>query len=55
MPSGKPKKRYRYNTRLVKDDYSYSVEQIADTWNVDIATVRRWIRLEKLERILRAV
>lgn len=41
----------KYNKRLIKDDYSYSVEQVADLSCVSVATVRRWIRLEGLKRI----
>lgn len=41
----------KYNTRQIKDDYSYYVEQVADLFGVDIATVRRWIRKEGLKRI----
>jgi hypothetical protein len=41
----------KYNTRLIRNDYSYYVEQIADLYEVDIATVRRWIREDGLERI----
>lgn len=46
----RPKRKRTYNTRLIKDDYSYDVEQVADLFGVDIATVRRWIRKEGLER-----
>ncbi len=46
------KKRKRtYNVRLIKDDYSYYIEQIADLLGNDVATVRRWVREEGLERI----
>lgn len=41
----------KYNTRLIKDDYSYYVEQIADLLGIDVATVRRWMREEGLKRI----
>lgn len=41
----------RFNTRLIKDDYSYTVEQITDLYGVDVATVRRWIRKEGLRRV----
>jgi len=43
--------RRKYNIRLIKDDYSYSVEQVADLFGVDVGTVRRWIRVEGLKRI----
>lgn len=39
------------NTRQIKDDYSYYVEQVADSQNVSVATVQRWISQEGLERI----
>lgn len=45
------KKKRTYNTRLVKDNYSYSVEQIADLFGIEVATVRRWIKEEGLVRI----
>lgn len=41
----------KYNTRLIKNDYSYYVEQIADLLGIDVATVRRWMREEGLRRI----
>ncbi len=37
--------------RLIKGGYSYYVEQVADLLGVDMATVRRWVREEGLERI----
>jgi hypothetical protein len=45
------KRKRTYNTRLIKDDYSYYVEQVADLFSVDVATVRRWICKEGLERL----
>lgn len=45
------KKKRTYSLRLVKDNYTYGVDQIADLFEVDIATVQRWIRTEGLERI----
>lgn len=41
----------KYNTRLIREDYSYYVEQVADLLGVDIATVRRWMREDGLQRI----
>lgn len=41
----------KYNTRLIREDYSYYVEQVVDLLSVDIATVRRWMREEGLQRI----
>lgn len=41
----------KHNIRLIKQDYSYTTEQIADVLGVDVATVRRWIRDDGLERI----
>lgn len=49
--ANKVKKKRTYNTRLIKDDYSYYVEEVADLFGVDVATVRRWIREKGLERI----
>lgn len=45
------RKRRTYNTRLIRADYSYTTQEIADLFGVDVATVRRWIRIEGLERI----
>ncbi len=45
------KKKRTYSTRLVKDNYSYTVEQIADLFGIDVASVRRWINEEGLVRI----
>ena len=44
-------KKHSYNIRLLKEDYSYYVEQIADLFTVEVATVRRWIQKEGLRRI----
>jgi excisionase family DNA binding protein len=41
----------KYNTRLIKANYSYTVEQVADLLTVDVGTVRRWINKEGLKRI----
>jgi len=41
----------KYNTKGIKLDYTYSVEQIAELYGVDVQTVRRWIRDEGLQRI----
>lgn len=40
-----------HNTRLIKDNYSYYIEQIADLFGIDVATVRRWIREDGLDRV----
>lgn len=40
-----------YPLRLIKVNYTYTVEQIADLFGIDIATVRRWIRDDGLQRI----
>jgi hypothetical protein len=40
-----------YSPRVLKSDYSYTVEQITDLYGVSIATVRRWIRIDGLPRI----
>ena len=44
----------RYNKSLIKDNYTYSLEQIADLLGVDVVTVRRWISKEGLKRIPKA-
>lgn len=49
--SPSPKRRRRHSTRLIKDNYSYHVEQIADLFRVEVSTIRRWVREEGLERI----
>ncbi len=45
------KKKHSYSPRLVKDNYSYTVEQIADLLKINVATVHRWIKDEGLARI----
>lgn len=45
------KRRRAYCTRVLKENYSYSLEQIADVYGISIATVRRWIRVDGLPRI----
>ena len=40
-----------YSPRALKTNYSYTLEQITDLYGVDIATVRRWIRVDGLVRI----
>ncbi len=34
----------RYNTRIIKLNYAYSLKQIADLYKINIRTVRRWIK-----------
>ncbi len=41
----------KYNSRLIRDDYSYYVEQVAELFGIDEATVRRWMKDGGLERI----
>ncbi len=45
------RKRRTYSPHTLKSNYSYALEQIADQYGVDIATVRRWIRLDGLKRV----
>jgi hypothetical protein len=45
------RKKRTYSPHALKLDYSYTLEQITDLYGVDIATVRRWIRLDGLKRI----
>ena len=40
-----------FSIRGIKLDYLYTLEQITDLHGVDIATVRRWIRVDGLKRI----
>ena len=44
-------KKRTYSLGLIRSDYSYTVEQIADIFSIDIDTVRRWLRKEGLNRI----
>lgn len=47
------RKTQTYSLRALRTDYSYTVEQIADLYDVTIDTVRRWIRVDGLKRIPR--
>jgi len=40
-----------YSPHVLKENYSYNLEQITDLYGVVIATVRRWIRVEGLKRV----
>ena len=40
-----------HSPRALKANYSYTLDQIADLFGVDIATARRWIRVDGLKRI----
>nr|MBI1231871.1 helix-turn-helix domain-containing protein [Cytophagales bacterium] len=40
-----------YPLRLIKENYTYTVEQIAELFGLNSETVLRWIRNEGLERI----
>jgi Helix-turn-helix domain len=40
-----------FSPHLLKSNYSYSLEQIADLYGVGIATIRRWIRVDGLKRV----
>lgn len=46
-----PKNTRKYNLRCIKENYTYSVEQITDLFDININTVRRWIREEGLKRL----
>ncbi len=46
-----PRKKRTYQTRLVKDNYSYTSDQISDLFKINIETVRRWVKEEGLEGI----
>ncbi|MCD8498103.1 MAG: helix-turn-helix domain-containing protein [Alphaproteobacteria bacterium] len=45
------KKLRRYSLRRIKDNYTYTVEQIADLFGINVNTVRRWISEEGLKRL----
>lgn len=44
-------RRRTHSLRLIKENYTYTLEQIADLFGLDVTTVRRWVRDEGLERI----
>lgn len=44
-------KKRTYPLRLIRNNYSYTVEQIADLFGLDVHTVRRWIREDGLKRV----
>lgn len=46
-----PKNTRKYNLSRIKENYSYTVEQIADLFGINVHTVRRWIREEGLKRL----
>lgn len=46
----KPAKRRTYNTRLIKRDYCYRVEEVAELFGLHVQAVRRWLR-DGLRRI----
>lgn len=45
------RKKRTYSLHLIRHDYSYTVEQVADLFSIDVATVRRWLSCEGLLRI----
>jgi hypothetical protein len=44
-------KKKTYSLCRIRENYSYTVQEIADLFGVTIATVRRWIRTDGLKRI----
>lgn len=44
-------KKRTYPLRLIRNNYTYTVEQIADLYGIDVHTVQRWIREDGLKRI----
>ncbi len=44
MPNSKPRKSRTYNTRLIKRNYSYYIDEICDLFGVHPNTVRSWIK-----------
>ena len=47
-------KKRTYSLRLVRDNYTYAVQEIADLYGLDISTVRNWIKKGGLKRIPKA-
>ena len=45
------RKKRTYSPRALKSNYSYTLEQLADLYDLDIATPRRWVRDEGLVRV----
>lgn len=50
-PKTGKKKKPSYSPHRVRENYSYSIQEVAELTKVDVTTVRRWIRVEGLERI----
>ena len=44
-------KRLNHNLRLIRQDYTYTTQEVAQLLALDVATVLRWIRLEGLQPI----
>lgn len=44
VPLKKSRKKRTYNTRLIRQDYCYFVQEIADLFDLHPNAVRRWIR-----------
>lgn len=46
-----PSKRRKYNLSRIRRNYTYSVEEVAELWDITTMTVFRWIADEGLNRI----
>lgn len=45
MQETKPtRRRRRYNTRLIKGSYSYTLQEIAELYDIHVNAVRRWLK-----------
>lgn len=44
-------RKQKYSLRLIKENYTYTLQEIADLFGVDLMTVRRWVRDDGLRRI----
>ena len=44
-------KRINHNLRLIRQDYSYTVKEVADLFGIDTHTVLRWVREDGLMTI----
>ncbi len=45
------KRRLTYSLQVVKENYSYTLQEIADLFSIDLKSAQRWVRTEGLQRI----
>lgn len=45
------RKKKTYSLSVIKKNYTYNIQQIADLYEISIATIRRWVTKESLKRI----